>query len=103
MPSPISRSSLISRSLLLSSRYNHPLPLSQNRIQQRHTRTYSSKKMLPGCKLKAAFDKGEGASMGLWQCLPGANVSRTLARTPGIDWVMVDCEHGNLDGGDPPI
>ncbi len=54
--------------------------------------------MLSGCRLKAAFDKGEGASMGLWQCLPGANVSRTLARTPGIDWVMVDCEHGNLDG-----
>ncbi|KAI5925433.1 Pyruvate/Phosphoenolpyruvate kinase-like domain-containing protein [Camillea tinctor] len=34
--------------------------------------------------------------MGLWQTLPGQNVSRILART-GVDWVMVDCEHGNLD------
>ncbi|KAI0394732.1 Pyruvate/Phosphoenolpyruvate kinase-like domain-containing protein [Xylariaceae sp. FL0594] len=35
--------------------------------------------------------------MGVWQTLPGANVSRTLARTPGVDWVLVDCEHGNID------
>ncbi|KAL1896601.1 hypothetical protein Sste5346_004635 [Sporothrix stenoceras] len=37
------------------------------------------------------------ASLGMWQMLPGANVSRALARTPGIDWVLVDCEHGNID------
>ncbi|KAI1172618.1 Pyruvate/Phosphoenolpyruvate kinase-like domain-containing protein [Nemania sp. FL0916] len=35
--------------------------------------------------------------MGVWQTLPGQNVSRILARTPGIDWVTVDCEHGNID------
>ncbi|KAI1126188.1 Pyruvate/Phosphoenolpyruvate kinase-like domain-containing protein [Nemania abortiva] len=35
--------------------------------------------------------------MGVWQTLPGQNVSRILARTPGIDWVLVDCEHGNID------
>ncbi|KAI0484869.1 Pyruvate/Phosphoenolpyruvate kinase-like domain-containing protein [Xylariaceae sp. FL0804] len=28
--------------------------------------------------------------------LPGANMSRFLARG-GVDWVMVDCEHGNID------
>ena len=28
---------------------------------------------------------------------PGANVSRALART-GVDWVLVDMEHGNIDG-----
>jgi len=28
--------------------------------------------------------------------IPGANVSRTLARS-GVDWVLVDCEHGNID------
>lgn len=27
----------------------------------------------------------------------GANVSRVLART-GVDWVLVDCEHGDIDG-----
>lgn len=35
--------------------------------------------------------------MGMWQMIPGANVSRLLART-GADWVCVDCEHGNIDG-----
>lgn len=29
--------------------------------------------------------------------LPGANVARVLARS-GVDWVLVDCEHGNIDG-----
>lgn len=66
--------------------------------QAQRIRHYSTSTMQSKCVLKKAFDRAEGASMGLWQCLPGANVSRTLARTPGIDWVMVDCEHGNLDG-----
>ncbi|KAI2628305.1 HpcH/HpaI aldolase/citrate lyase family protein [Xylaria nigripes] len=53
--------------------------------------------MLAGCTLKAVFAKSDRASMGVWQTLPGQNVSRILARTPGVDWVMVDCEHGNID------
>ena len=28
--------------------------------------------------------------------LPGTNLSRTLARTPGLDWICVDTEHGNI-------
>lgn len=47
-------------------------------------------------RLKTAFKQGR-QSMGLWQMIPGANVSRMLARS-GVDWVMVDCEHGNIDG-----
>ncbi|EMD01142.1 hypothetical protein BAUCODRAFT_198426 [Baudoinia panamericana UAMH 10762] len=31
------------------------------------------------------------------QMLPGSNLARTIARTPNIDWVCVDTEHGNLD------
>lgn len=46
-------------------------------------------------RLKKAMEKGP--SMGVWQMIPGSNVSRTLART-GVDWVLVDCEHGNIDG-----
>lgn len=46
-------------------------------------------------RLKRAME--QGPSMGVWQMIPGANVSRTLART-GVDWVLVDCEHGNIDG-----
>jgi len=45
--------------------------------------------------LKVAFTEGR-QSMGMWQMLPNTNVSRALART-GVDWVMVDCEHGNID------
>ncbi|KAE9376958.1 Phosphoenolpyruvate/pyruvate domain-containing protein [Stipitochalara longipes BDJ] len=47
-------------------------------------------------RLKVAFEEGKGPSMGCWQMIPGSNVSRTLART-GVDWVVVDCEHGNMD------
>ena len=47
-------------------------------------------------RLKVAFEEGKGPAMGCWQMIPGANVSRTLART-GVDWVVVDCEHGNMD------
>lgn len=33
------------------------------------------------------------------QGFPGSNLSRVLARTPGIDWICIDCEHGNVDDG----
>lgn len=29
--------------------------------------------------------------------IPGSNVSRIMARS-GADWVLVDQEHGNIDG-----
>ncbi|KAG8421665.1 hypothetical protein J3458_003524 [Metarhizium acridum] len=48
-------------------------------------------------RLKTAFAQGK-QSMGMWQMIPGANISRLLARS-GVDWVMVDCEHGNIDDG----
>ncbi|POR38676.1 4-hydroxy-2-oxo-heptane-1,7-dioate aldolase [Tolypocladium paradoxum] len=48
-------------------------------------------------RLKTAFSQGR-QSLGMWQMLPGANVSRLLARS-GVDWVLVDCEHGNIDDG----
>lgn len=46
-------------------------------------------------RLRAAFSEGRQA-FGCWQMIPGSNVSRTLART-GVDWVLVDCEHGVRD------
>ncbi|KAF5564643.1 zinc-binding protein [Fusarium phyllophilum] len=48
-------------------------------------------------RLRIALLEGKKA-FGAWQMLPGANVSRVLARS-GVDWVLVDCEHGNLDDG----
>lgn len=47
-------------------------------------------------RLKTTLDQGKKA-WGAWQMLPGANLSRVLARS-GVSWVLVDCEHGNLDG-----
>ena len=32
--------------------------------------------------------------------LPGANLSRAIARTPYLDWICIDCEHGNLSDAD---
>ena len=52
-------------------------------------------------RLQNVLAEGKRPSMGLWQMLPGANVSRVLA-SAGVDWVMIDCEHGNLDGRTTP-
>ncbi|KAK5987297.1 4-hydroxy-2-oxo-heptane-1,7-dioate aldolase [Cladobotryum mycophilum] len=46
-------------------------------------------------RLKTVFDSGK-PSIGAWQMLPGSNISRVLARS-GVDWVLVDMEHGNID------
>lgn len=40
--------------------------------------------------------EGTLPSFGSWQMIPGSNVSRTIARC-GFDWILVDCEHGNID------
>ncbi|KAL2269991.1 hypothetical protein VTJ83DRAFT_2175 [Remersonia thermophila] len=52
--------------------------------------------MLRANRLKQILAEAQRPAMGVWQTLPGANVSRVLARS-GVDWVMVDCEHGNID------
>ncbi|KAE9982408.1 hypothetical protein EG328_010942 [Venturia inaequalis] len=53
--------------------------------------------MQEASRLQKALKKG-GPTFGAWQMLPGSNVSRSIART-GVDWVVVDCEHGNIDDG----
>jgi len=47
--------------------------------------------------LRTALSRGNGLSFGGWQMLPGAYLSRVIART-GFDWVLVDTEHGNIAG-----
>ena len=54
-------------------------------------------KMVRANRLKQVFEEGKRPAFGFWQVLPGANVSRLLARS-GADWVLLDCEHGNIDG-----
>ena len=51
-------------------------------------------------RFKSSFLKGE-QSFGAWQMLPGSNLSRLLARS-GVDWVLVDSEHGNIAGESKP-
>lgn len=46
-------------------------------------------------RLKTALKSGK-PSFGAWQGIPGSNFSRIMARTPGIDWICVDCEHGQI-------
>ncbi|KAK8090044.1 HpcH/HpaI aldolase/citrate lyase family protein [Apiospora hydei] len=82
---------LLSTSLRLPSLVPKRVP-----FRQFQTRALSNN-MLQGCKAREALANSDGASLGLWQTFPGANISRTLARSDGIDWVMVDCEHGNID------
>lgn len=48
-------------------------------------------------RLQKALNTRSGASFGAWQMLPGANLSRVIARA-GFEWVCVDCEHGNIAG-----
>jgi 4-hydroxy-2-oxoheptanedioate aldolase len=48
-------------------------------------------------KLRTALHSGKGVSFGAWQMLPGTYLSRTIARC-GFDWILVDCEHGNIAG-----
>ena len=50
-------------------------------------------------RLRRTIYEGKGPSLGVWQMIPGSNVSRTMARC-GFDWILVDCEHGNIDGKD---
>lgn len=59
-------------------------------------------KMIQANRLRRVFAEDKRPAMGFWQMLPGANISRALA-SAGADWVMVDCEHGVMNGIDPYI
>lgn len=48
-------------------------------------------------RLQRALSTGSGLTFGAWQMLPGSNHARTMARC-GFDWILVDTEHGNIDG-----
>lgn len=65
-------------------------------ISSQTRRCYSPPAMQAASRIRTAL-AGDSPAMGMWQMIPGANVSRILART-GVDWVCVDCEHGNIDG-----
>jgi len=81
----------------LSLHWSLSLPISPVVLSRRYSVKPPSPTMLQASKLRQAFSRN-GSSLGLWQMLPGANISRVLARTQGIDWVMVDCEHGQMSG-----
>ncbi|KAK4161987.1 Phosphoenolpyruvate/pyruvate domain-containing protein [Cladorrhinum sp. PSN259] len=76
-------------------RHLQPLSYSQTGLRQLSS-TPQARIMVNSNRLKQVFIEGKRPAMGFWQMLPGANISRILARS-GADWVMVDCEHGNID------
>lgn len=49
--------------------------------------------MQAASRLHAALKKG--TTFGAWQMLAGTNLARQIAST-GVDWICVDCEHGNI-------
>lgn len=60
------------------------------------TKMAATTSMQKANRLRAAFVENKGPSYGIWQMYPNTNVSRALARA-NPDWIMVDCEHGNID------
>lgn len=62
----------------------------------RNSATMATTAMQKANRLRTAFSENKGPSYGIWQMLPGTNISRALARSDP-DWIMVDCEHGNID------
>ena len=75
------------------------VPNTATTISSQTRRCYSPPAMQAASRIRTAL-AGDRPAMGMWQMIPGANVSRILART-GVDWVCVDCEHGNIDGSLP--
>lgn len=47
---------------------------------------------------RVLFESEYKRAFGAWQMMPGRNVSRALCQ-PGLSWVLIDCEHGNIDDG----
>ncbi|KAI1871479.1 uncharacterized protein JN550_004473 [Neoarthrinium moseri] len=43
--------------------------------------------------------RGDGPSIGQWLEFPGYTLARTVGPL-GQDWVLIDCEHGNIDDND---
>ncbi|KAH9889196.1 2-dehydro-3-deoxyglucarate aldolase [Xylariomycetidae sp. FL2044] len=53
-------------------------------------------------RLRTSLERAKerrGPSIGQWLEFPGYTLARTVADL-GEDWVLIDCEHGNIDDGD---
>lgn len=78
------------------------LPLSFSPVRLIITRQKTSNMasiMNKANKLRTALNTGSGLSFGAWQMLPGSHLSRVMSRC-GFDWILVDCEHGNIADAD---
>jgi len=73
-------------------RLQRPLPVS---FCPAH-RDFAIRTMSMITPLRDALTAGKTA-YGVWNTLPGTAVVRTIAGTPGISWVLIDAEHGQLN------
>ena len=73
--------------------------LPYNQIHAAQSANTNKMTMQAANRLQRALRTGSGLTFGAWQMLPGSNQSRTIARC-GFDWVLVDTEHGNIDGNE---
>lgn len=64
---------------------------------RKNLRPLASATMQAANRVQKALRTDSGLSFGAWQMLAGSNISRMIARS-GFDWVVVDTEHGNIDG-----
>lgn len=80
----------------LSTRNTIAFNCSRSSRLTRTSATMATTAMQKSNRLLKAFSENKGPSYGIWQMLPNTNVSRALARS-NPDWIMVDCEHGNID------
>ena len=55
----------------------------------------SSQQMISGNRMRRKLDEAQGPSFGAWQAIPSPQISRAFAES-GYDWVVVDCEHGDI-------
>ena len=39
-------------------------------------------------------------ALGCWLTLPGTAVARTIASVPGLQWILIDAEHGQITDRD---
>lgn len=52
------------------------------------------------CTFLRAALRAKQPALGTWLTLPGTAVARTIASVPGLQWMLIDAEHGQITDKD---